>query len=60
MTVVFQDGFQLKTVEELALDHERRRNEASQGDSPVSNPPSVDSQLNGMNTSEIAETPLAS
>ncbi|ECF6756320.1 conjugal transfer protein TraB [Salmonella enterica subsp. enterica] len=56
VTVVFQDGFQLKTVEELALDQERRRNEASQGNSPVSNPPSVDSQLNGMNTSEMLKS----
>ncbi|EKB5322764.1 conjugal transfer protein TraB, partial [Salmonella enterica] len=56
VTVVFQDGFQLKTVEELALDQERRRNDESQGDSPVPNPPSADSQLNGMNTSEMLKS----
>ncbi|MXE01087.1 conjugal transfer protein TrbI, partial [Escherichia coli] len=52
-TVVFQDGCQLKTVEEMALERTRRRAEEENEKSPVCGPPSSESHLNGFNTDQM-------
>ncbi|EEV8182899.1 F-type conjugal transfer pilus assembly protein TraB, partial [Escherichia coli] len=49
VTVVFQDGFQLKTVEEMAQEQAEESNPGS----PVPNPPSAESHLNGLNTDQM-------
>lgn len=51
VTVVFQDGFQLKTIEELAQDASQARKEG-EGSSPVP-PPSLPGNMNGMNTDQM-------
>ncbi|ELT2938023.1 conjugal transfer protein TraB, partial [Salmonella enterica] len=53
VTVVFQDGFQLKTVEELALEKSQNRKEEENPESPVPVPPSTESHLNGFNTDQM-------
>lgn len=53
VTVVFQDGFQLKTVEEMAQEQARHRKEDENAESPVPEPPSVDSHMNGFNTDQM-------
>lgn len=53
VTVVFQDGFQLKTVEEMALEQAQGQAEESNPGSPVPNPPSAESHLNGLNTDQM-------
>ncbi|ECI9993561.1 F-type conjugal transfer pilus assembly protein TraB, partial [Salmonella enterica subsp. enterica serovar Enteritidis] len=53
VTVVFQDGFQLKTVEEMAQEQARHRKEDENAESPVPVPPSVDSHMNGFNTDQM-------
>lgn len=53
MTVVFQDGFQLKTVEEMALEYTQSRAEEDNPESPVPVPPSAESHLNGFNTDQM-------
>ncbi|MEV22987.1 conjugal transfer protein TraB [Salmonella enterica] len=53
VTVVFQDGFQLKTVEEMAQEQARHRKEDDNVESPVPVPPSVDSHMNGFNTDQM-------
>ena len=52
VTVVFQDGFQLKTIEELALDNDRRKAESDER-SPV--PPLSVPQggMNGFSTDQM-------
>ncbi|EMQ3374421.1 F-type conjugal transfer pilus assembly protein TraB [Escherichia coli O157:H51] len=45
VTVVFQDGFQLKTVEEMALERTQSRAEEDNPESPVPVPPSAESHL---------------
>ncbi|EJM3431897.1 conjugal transfer protein TraB, partial [Salmonella enterica] len=52
VTVVFQDGFQLKTVEEMAQEQARHRKEDDNAESPVPVPPS-DSHMNGFNTDQM-------
>ncbi len=53
VTVVFQDGFQLKTVEEMALERTQNRAEEDNPESPVPVPPSAESHLNGFNTDQM-------
>lgn len=53
VTVVFQDGFQLKTVEEMALERTQSRAEEDNPESPVPVPPSAESHLNGFNTDQM-------
>lgn len=53
VTVVFQDGFQLKTVEEMALEYTQSRAEEENQESPVPVPPSAESHLNGFNTDQM-------
>lgn len=53
VTVVFQDGFQLKTVEEMALERTQSRAEEENQESPVPVPPSAESHLNGFNTDQM-------
>lgn len=53
VTVVFQDGFQLKTVEEMALEQSQSTVEEGNPESPVPNPPSAESHLNGFNTDQM-------
>ncbi|WOY95171.1 F-type conjugal transfer pilus assembly protein TraB [Escherichia coli] len=53
VTVVFQDGFQLKTVEEMALERTQNRAEEDNQESPVPVPPSAESHLNGFNTDQM-------
>ncbi|KLX25077.1 protein TraC [Escherichia coli] len=53
VTVVFQDGFQLKTVEEMALEQSQSTAEEGNPESPVPNPPSAESHLNGFNTDQM-------
>ncbi|YBN72590.1 type-F conjugative transfer system secretin TraK (plasmid) [Escherichia coli] len=53
VTVVFQDGFQLKTVEEMALEYTQSRAEEDNPESPVPVPPSAESHLNGFNTDQM-------
>lgn len=53
VTVVFQDGFQLKTVEEMAQEQAQGQAEESNPGSPVPNPPSAESHLNGLNTDQM-------
>ncbi|EOD1554887.1 TrbI/VirB10 family protein [Escherichia coli] len=53
VTVVFQDGFQLKTVEEMALVRTQSRAEEDNPESPVPVPPSAESHLNGFNTDQM-------
>lgn len=53
VTVVFQDGFQLKTVEEMALERTQNRAEEENPESPVPVPPSAESHLNGFNTDQM-------
>lgn len=53
VTVVFQDGFQLKTVEEMAQEQARHWKEDENAESPVPVPPSVDSHMNGFNTDQM-------
>ncbi|MFP0058206.1 hypothetical protein ACJHXW_25150, partial [Escherichia sp. WS1419] len=50
---VFQDGFQLKTVEEMALERTQSRAEEDNPESPVPVPPSAESHLNGFNTDQM-------
>ncbi|EAA9298214.1 conjugal transfer protein TrbI, partial [Salmonella enterica subsp. enterica] len=52
VTVVFQDGFQLKTVDEMALEQVRQRKEDENAEGPVPVPP-VDSHMNGFNTDQM-------
>lgn len=53
VTVVFRDGFQLKTVEEMALERTQSRAEEDNPESPVPVPPSAESHLNGFNTDQM-------
>ena len=53
VTVVFQDGFQLKTVEEMALEQSQSTAEEGNPESPVPIPPSAESHLNGFNTDHM-------
>ncbi|MRE46712.1 conjugal transfer protein TrbI, partial [Escherichia coli] len=53
VTVVFQDGFQLKTVEEMALERTQSRAEEDNPESPLPVPPSAESHLNGFNTDQM-------
>ncbi|WP_374757320.1 conjugal transfer protein TraH, partial [Escherichia coli] len=53
VTVVFQDGFQLKTVEEMVLERTQNRAEEDNPESPVPVPPSAESHLNGFNTDQM-------
>ncbi len=53
VTVVFQDGFQLKTVEEMALEQSQSTAEEGNPESPVPNLPSAESHLNGFNTDQM-------
>ncbi|HBA8111848.1 TPA: conjugal transfer protein TraB [Escherichia coli] len=53
VTVVFQDGFQLKTVEEMALERTQNRAEEENPESPVPVPPSTESHFNGFNTDQM-------
>ncbi|EIP4463314.1 conjugal transfer protein TraB [Escherichia coli] len=53
VTVVFQDGFQLKTVEEMALEQSQSQAEEGNAESPVPNPPTAESHLNGFNTDQM-------
>lgn len=53
VTVVFQDGFQLKTIEELAKDASQPRAEG-EGGSPVP-PPSLPNNMNGFNTDQMLQ-----
>ena len=48
-----QDGFQLKTVEEMALERTQSRAEEDNPESPVPVPPSAESHLNGFNTDQM-------
>ena len=54
VTVVFQDGFQLKTIEELAQDSSRRSAEG-EGRSPVPAPSVPEGSLNGFNTDQMLQ-----
>ncbi|EMW61283.1 putative conjugal transfer protein TraP [Escherichia coli 2749250] len=51
--MVFQDGFQLKTVEEMALEQSQSTAEEGNPESPVPNLPSAESHLNGFNTDQM-------
>ncbi|WP_025123681.1 MULTISPECIES: F-type conjugal transfer pilus assembly protein TraB [unclassified Serratia (in: enterobacteria)] len=53
VTVVFQDGFQLKTIEELAQDASQPKTEG-EGGSPVPSP-SLPNNMNGFNTDQMLQ-----
>ena len=60
VTVVFQDGFQLKTVEEMALERTQNRAEEDNPESPVPVPPSAESHLKGFKICQISDSHLGS
>ena len=54
VTVVFQDGFQLKTIEEIAQEQEKSRSSAGAADSsPVPAPSLPQGNLNGFSTDQM-------
>ena len=54
VTVVFQDGFQLKTIEELAQEQEKNRSSTGGADSsPVPAPSLPQGNLNGFSTDQM-------
>lgn len=56
VTVVFQDGFQIKTIEELAMEQAQKRSEAGASESPVPGPPTAGGNLNGFDTDRMLKS----